>query len=139
MDPEAATSLEAESEVLEDEAEDEEEESDEEEIQVRPALEFDESRAEGIIAAVQDARKQQQSAAALLQERQLITDEASAVQALRALRLSGMDEEVLNFFLDFESLTATPEAYYEKLSAMVQLGMLPDTFSLLDELRRISG
>jgi len=94
------------------------------------------SAAAGIIAAVQDARKQQQSAAALLQERKLITDEASAVQALRALRLSGMDEEVLNFFLDFESLTATPEAYYEKLSALVQLGMLPDTFSLLDELRQ---
>ncbi|CAE6940348.1 unnamed protein product [Symbiodinium sp. KB8] len=127
-----ATSLEAESEVLEDE--DEEEESDEEEE--IPPLEFDESRAEGIIAAVQDARKQQQSAAVLLQERKLITDEASAVQALRALRLSGMDEEVLNFFLDFESLTATPEAYYEKLSAMIQMGMLPDTFSLLEELRQ---
>ena len=27
----------------------------------------------------------------------------------------------------------------EKLSALVQLGMLPDTFSLLDELRRTLG
>eukprot|EP00913_Durusdinium_trenchii_P030898 g28939.t1 len=59
-----------------------------------PALEFDPERAEGIVAAVKEAKKQQLGALDLLRERNLITDEASTVQAFRALRLAGLHEEV---------------------------------------------
>lgn len=125
-------------EVLEqEEGEAEEAEIEEEIAEVSmPALEFDPERAEGIVAAVKEAKKQQLGALDLLRERNLITDEASTVQAFRALRLAGLHEEVMTLFAKMEDTTVSPEIYAEQMASLDSLGLTQDIFELMDSMRK---
>eukprot|EP00931_Biecheleriopsis_adriatica_P102091 TRINITY_DN77114_c0_g1_i1.p1 TRINITY_DN77114_c0_g1~~TRINITY_DN77114_c0_g1_i1.p1 ORF type:complete len:653 (-),score=142.22 TRINITY_DN77114_c0_g1_i1:37-1995(-) len=118
-------------------AEDSAEEDDTEEDFEEEDFNFDYAGegAEDILAAVKDAIEQQVDAVQILQERQLISDERSLVQALRALRLSGLHNEVLMLFAEFEDFTALPEAYAEKMSAARSTSQFAEVQEALAEMR----
>eukprot|EP00435_Cladocopium_sp_Y103_P024154 s958_g5.t3 len=121
-------------ELPEDEAELEAVEEDEEVSM--PVLELDPERAKGIAKVVKEAKKQQLRALDMLREQQLITDEASTLQALRALRLAGLHEEVFTLFAEVNSLTILPEACAEQMASLEAAGSISELFQQMDEMRR---
>jgi len=119
----------------EEELVDEEEEDEDQEVPL-PVLDLDPERAEGIVAVVKAAKKQQLRALDMLQEQQMITDEASTVQALRALRLAGLHEEVITLFGEMDQFTLIPEAYAEQMASLEAMDLMLDLTQLMDEMRR---
>eukprot|EP00931_Biecheleriopsis_adriatica_P077518 TRINITY_DN51068_c0_g1_i1.p1 TRINITY_DN51068_c0_g1~~TRINITY_DN51068_c0_g1_i1.p1 ORF type:complete len:669 (-),score=140.88 TRINITY_DN51068_c0_g1_i1:58-2064(-) len=118
-----------------EEESDEEEEEEADETEEEIDYDFAGEGAEDIILAVKEAVEKQEDPVQILRQRELITDERSMVQALRALRLGGLHNDVLALFAEMEDYTALPEAYAERMKASEEASQFVGVLEALKEMR----